>query len=62
LLYKQTAAHPYQFYKSLDYTEGQLQDENIENLGKVSYRIKFKYAEEKYSTLSKEKIIMIKNN
>jgi uncharacterized protein len=59
LVYKQTSAHPYQFYKSLNYLEGQMNDESVENFGTSTYRIKFKYSEEKYSTLSKEKTIRI---
>jgi uncharacterized protein len=60
IIYKKTTALPYQFYESVDYYQGKLVDVNIFLSDVCTYRIQYKYSEEKYSNLSKEKVILIK--
>jgi uncharacterized protein len=60
MIYKKTSDLAYQFYESVDYYKGRVEDVNVFLSDICSYRIQYKFSEEKYSNLSKEKAIPIK--
>ncbi len=59
LIYKKSGTENFRFYESVDYTKGLFVDVNIFINDFCGYRIQYKYDEEKYSELSKEKVLKI---